>query len=93
MTTAALLCGHSAFFATHRYGPSYRTSGCGFRACQEGACEMRSGFSPASTRGFHANLHEGFDLGAVALAVRANGLLLPDFRKQERVGVCPLGAT
>ena len=32
----------------------------------------------------HLNLHECFDLGPVALAVRANGFL-PDFGKEKRV--------
>ena len=41
----------------------------------------------------HAKLHEGFDLGAIALAVRANGLLLCDrLRKEKRIGACALRA-
>src|SRR5947207_1628004 len=38
------------------------------------------------------NLHEGFDFGPVALAVRANGLL-PDFGKEKRVAARSFRAT
>jgi len=37
-------------------------------------------------------LHECFNLGPVALAVRANGFL-PDFRKEKRVAARSFGAT
>src|SRR6266403_822586 len=38
------------------------------------------------------NLHEGFDLGPIALAVCANGFL-PDFRKEKRVAARSFRAT